>query len=104
MATLDVEMVPVLMGNSGGEDVRVHEAVRWISGHSHQAPKVSNKHAEGMHLIRTTAGCSFFPGSLQVIIYGLDKAGNQPWFIELTASAVDHQPNMDVLDGLQLVI
>ena len=32
-------MVPVIIGNSGGVDVRVHEAIRWISGHSHQAPK-----------------------------------------------------------------
>ena len=93
-------MVPVLVGNSGGVNVRVHEAVRQISGRSHQAPKVSNKHAEGMHLARTTAGCSFFPGFLQVIIYGLDKIGNGPQFVERAASAVDHQPDMDILDGL----
>ena len=92
------------MGNSGGVDVRVHKAVRWISGHNHQAPKVSNKHAEGMCLTRTAAGCSSFPGSLQVIIYGLDKAGNGPQFIELAASMADNQPNMDVLDGPQLVV
>ena len=97
-------MVPVLMGNSGGVDVRVHEAVRQISGHSHQAPKVSNKHAEGMCLARTATGCSFFPGFLQVIIYGLDKTGNGPQFVELAASTVDHQPDMDILNGLQLVI
>ena len=92
------------MWNIGGVDGRVHEVVRWISGHSHQAPKVSNNHAEGMCLTGTTAGCSSFPGSLQVIIYGLDKAGNGPRFIELTARVADHQPDMDVLDGLQSVV
>ena len=92
------------MGNSGGVDVRVHEAVRQIIGHSHQAPKVSNKHAEGMCLTGTTAGCSSFPGSLQVIIYGLDKAGNGPRFVELAAGVVDHQSDMDILNGLQLVV
>ena len=97
-------MVPVLVGKSGGVDVRVHEAVRWVSGHGHQAPKVSKKHAIGMPLTRTTAGCSSFPGPLQVIIYRLGKAGNGPWFIELASSMADHQPAMDVLDGLQLVI
>ena len=83
-------MVPVLMGNSGGVDVRVHKAVGQISGHSHQAPKVSNKHAEGMHLARTTTSCSFFPGSLQVIIYGLNKTGNGTQFVELAAGMTDH--------------
>ena len=57
-------MVPVLVGNSGGIDVRVHEAVRWVGEHSHQAPEVSNKHAIGTHLTGTTAGCSSFPGPL----------------------------------------
>ena len=103
-ATLDIEMVPVLIGNSGGADVRVHEAVRQISGHSHQAPKFSNKHAVGMSLTGTTPGCSLFPGLLQVIIYRLGKAGNKPQFIKLAASTADHQPDMDVLDGLQLAV
>ena len=97
-------MVPVLMGNSGGVKVRVHEAVWQISGHSHQAPKVSNKHAEGTCLAGTTTGCSFFPGFLQAIIYGLDKTGNGPQSIELAAGVADHQPDMDILNGLQLVI
>ena len=57
-----------------------------------------------MHLTGTAAGCSSFPGSLQVIIYGLDKAGNGPQFVELAASMVDHQPDMDILNGLQLVV
>ena len=57
-------MVPVLTENSGGVDVRVHEAVKWIGGHSHQAPKVSNKHAVGMCLTGTAAGCLSFPGPL----------------------------------------
>ena len=77
-------------GSSGGVDVRVHEAVGQISGHSHQSPKVSNKHAEGRCLARTATGCSFFPGSLQVIIYGLNKTGNGPQFVELAASTADH--------------
>ena len=97
-------MVPVFMGNSGGVDVGVHEAVRWVSGHSHQAPKASNTHAIGMPLTRTATGCSSFLGPLQVIIYRLGKAGNRPQFVELTASMADHQPDMDVLNGLQLVI
>ena len=97
-------MVPVLMGNSGGADVGVHEAVRWVDGHGHQAPKVSNKPTIGMCLTGTAAGCSSFPGPLQVIIYRLGKAGNGSWFVELASSMADHQPNMDVLDGLQLVI
>ena len=89
---MDIEMVPVLLRNSGGVDVRVHEAVRRVGGHGHQASKVSNKHTIGMHLTRTAAGCSSFPGPLQVVVYGLGKAENGPWFIELAASMADHQP------------
>ena len=92
------------MGNSGGVDVRVHEAVRQVSGHSHQAPKVSNKHAIGMCLTGTTTGCSSFSGPLQVIIYRLGEAGNGTRFIELAANMADHQPDMDILNGLQLVV
>ena len=94
-------MVPVLMGNSGGVNVRVHMVVRRVGGHSHQVPKVSNKHIIAMHLTGTTAGCSSFPGPLQILIHRLGKAGNGPQFIELAANTVDYQPNMDVLNCLQ---
>ena len=97
---MDIEVVPVLMGNSGGVDVRVHEAVRQISWHSHQAPKVRNKHAVGTHLAGTATGCLSYPCSLQVVIYGLGKAWNRPQFVELAASTADHQPDMNILDGL----
>ena len=97
-------MVPVLVGNSGGVDVGIHKAVRQVSRHGHQAPKVRNKHAIGMCLTGTATGCSSFPGPLQVIIYRLGKAGNGPWLVELASSVANHQSDMDVLNGLQLVI
>ena len=37
-------------------------------------------------------------------LYGLDEEGNGVLLIQLAARVVHHQPNVDVLDGLVLVI
>ena len=97
-------MVPVLFGNKGGVDVGIHWAIRQISGHGHHVPKVGHKHAEGVHLERTTVGFSLLLGLLQICFDELDEPRNGLWFMKLAASMADHQSDVDVLDGLQLVI
>ena len=81
-------MVPVLVRN-GGVDVGVHEAIRWISGHGHQAPKVCNKHAEGTCLKGTAIGFSLFLGLLQIFLDELDEPGNALWLIKLAAGVIE---------------
>ena len=45
----DVEMVPVLLGDGGKVDVRIHKVITWIGGQGHNAPEVCHKHAVGLH-------------------------------------------------------
>ena len=50
-------MVLVLGRNLIAVDVGIHEAVGRISGHSHQATKVTHKHGEEAHLTWVLACC-----------------------------------------------
>ena len=43
----DIEMVSVLLRNSGRVDIGIHKAISRIGGQGHSAPKVCHKHAVG---------------------------------------------------------
>ena len=103
-AAPDVEVVPVLLRNSGRVDVGIHDVIGWISGQGHHAPKVCHKHAVGSCPQNAAAGFLSSLGVPQICLDILDKLGDSLGLINLATSVVDHESDVNMLNGHHLVI